>query len=137
VAAAGWETAIALSADLSRSLRVRLSPAGGIQRPVPGTKSPHVDKDGRIVVPSGLRNFLALQPGDLLLAWTIGDGIVHLAPASVLPAVFAAFDEGIPDQSVLHGTEGDATATGATVHRVDEARARRPRPTRTPSRQGP
>jgi len=120
VEAAGWGTGIALAADLSVSNRARLTPATGIQRPVRGTKSPHVDKAGRIVVPSGLRKSLGLADGEHLVAWTTGDGVVHLAPADVLPSVFAAFDRGAcgrvdPDE-------------GATVHHVDRARARRGAP---------
>jgi AbrB family looped-hinge helix DNA binding protein len=110
VEAAGWGTGIPLAADLSESNRARLTPATG-------TKSPHVDKAGRIVVPSGLRDSLGLADGEHLVAWTTGDGVVHLAPADVLPAVFAAFDRGAcgrvdPEE-------------GATVHYVDRARARR------------
>ena len=120
VEAVGWDTGILLVADLSVSNRARLTPANGIQRPVRGTKSPHVDKAGRIVVPSGLRSFLGIHDGDHLVAWTTGDGVVHLAPADVLPAVFAAFDRGACGRVDLDES--------ATVHHVDRARARRGSP---------
>ena len=122
VEAAGWTTLLPLAADLTQSHRIRLSPAVGVQRPVRGTKSPHVDREGRIIVPSGLRAFLSLANGDHLLAWTTGDGVVHLAPADVLPAVFAAYDRGIPSPE---DADPAADGVGATVHRLDPTLRRR------------
>ena len=130
VTAAGWAMEIPLAADLSQSQRVRLTAAPGIHRPVMRTKSPHVDRDGRIIIPSGLRSYLSLDNRAFLVAWTNGDGVVHLAPARVLPEVFAAFDRDVHALSEANRSTSSIRSSNddpedATIHNVAAARAKR------------
>ena len=93
IAHAGWDLGIVLEADVSTPGRLHLRPAlSQTAKPIAHTRTAHVLEDKRMLVPGGLRNFLGVNANDTVLVVSGGDGIITIAPTSLLLQGIAAID---------------------------------------------
>ena len=93
IAHAGWDLGIVLEADVSTPGRLHLRPAQGqTDKPIAHTRTAHVLEDKRMQIPGGLRNFLCINRNAIVLVVSRGDGIITIAPTSLLLEGIAAID---------------------------------------------
>jgi len=90
---AGWDLGIVLEADVSTPGRLHLRPAQSqTDKPIAHTRTAHVLEDKRMLIPGGLRDFLGVNANAIVLVVSGGDGIITIAPTSLVRQGIAAID---------------------------------------------
>ena len=99
VAAAGLEVLGELEVRLAGPNRLRLRRRRLDDRAVRGTSRPHVDAGGRILLSTGLRRHLGVEPNGAVVLWVeqsgeeTASGVLVVAHPGILVAALGALDE--------------------------------------------
>jgi hypothetical protein len=112
--AVGWPCPVRLDADVSRPRTVLLRPATEIAGQAASTSRPHLDRSGRLVLTTGIRCHLGIDPDAEVIAVAC-DGHLEIVTVDRMLDAITTLDT-LDTLDTLTATTGPGAGTHPSVH---------------------